>query len=130
MFGGDPPRTGLVRGETDLTKTSVPKLKLQWKAKLDSKSKELTALTVPVVVSGVPAPGGFRDFVVVASADDNVLALDGDTGRVLWQKKFQITEKPKQDPHWLCPNALRQHQLSIENNSWLTSSRAMVNCTV
>ena len=106
MFGGDPQRSGLVRGETDLTKTSVPKLKLQWKAKLDSKSKELTALTVPIVISGVPAPGGFKDFILVASADDNVFTLDGDTGRVLWQKKFQITEKPKQDPHWLCPNAL------------------------
>jgi outer membrane protein assembly factor BamB len=106
MFGGDPQRTGLARGETDLTKQSVPKLKLQWKAKLDNQSKELTALTVPVVISGVAAPGGFRDFVLVAGADDNVFTLDADTGRVLWKKKFQITEKPKQDPHWLCPNAL------------------------
>jgi outer membrane protein assembly factor BamB len=85
---------------------SVAKLRLQWKAKLDNQSKELTALTVPLAVSGVPAPGGFKDFVIVAGSDDNLFTLDGDTGKVLWQKKFEITDKPKQNPHWLCPNAL------------------------
>jgi outer membrane protein assembly factor BamB len=106
MYGGDPQRSGIARGENELNKESVPKLKLQWKTRVENRTKELTALTVPVVVSGVPAPGGFKDFVVVAGSDDNLFAIDGDTGRLLWQKKFAVTEKPKQEPHWLCPNAL------------------------
>lgn len=105
-FSGDPPRTGLVRNETDLTKETVPKLKLLWKTKLDNKSKELNALTVPVVASYVYAPGGIKDFVIVAGSDDNVFSLDGETGKLNWQKHFQISGTPLQSAYLFCPNAL------------------------
>ncbi len=105
-FSGDPQRTGIVRNETDLTKESVPKLKLLWKTKLDNKSKELNALTVPVVASYVYAPGGIKDFVIVAGSDDNVYSLDGDTGKLNWQKHFQISGTPVQSAYLFCPNAL------------------------
>ena len=94
LFGGDPSRSGLVRNDSDLTKESVSKLKLLWHAKLDNKSKELTSLTVPVVASYVYAPGGIKDFVVVAGSDDNAFALDGETGKLVWQKHLALKGAP------------------------------------
>ncbi len=105
-FSGDPQRTALVVNETDLTKESVSRLKLLWKTKLDNKTKELTSLTVPVVASYVYAPGGIKDFVIVAGSDDNAYSLDGETGKLVWQKHFQISGTPLQAAYLFCPNAL------------------------
>jgi outer membrane protein assembly factor BamB len=115
MFAGNPQRTGVVAHDDELKQETAGKLKLQWKLKLDNKTKELTALTVPVSVSGIPAPGGFRDFVVIAGSDDNLFVLDGDNGKLVWQKHFQNPEAPKQEPHWLCPNALTATPLIDRN---------------
>ena len=106
MYGGDPARTGLVRNETDLTKESVAKLKLLWKTKLENKSKELTSLTVPVVASYIYAPGGVKDFVIVAGSDDNAFALDGESGKIAWQKHFAVSGTPVQKAYLFCPNSL------------------------
>ncbi len=95
-----------MQNEPDLTKDTVSHLKLLWKAKLDNKTKELTSLTVPVVASYVYAPGGIKDFVVVAGSDDNVYTLDGETGKIVWQKHFSIKGAPVQAGYVFCPNAL------------------------
>ncbi|MDQ2842699.1 MAG: PQQ-binding-like beta-propeller repeat protein [Acidobacteriota bacterium] len=105
-FSGDQQRTGQVRNETDLTKESVPHLKLLWKTKLDNKSSELSALTVPVVASYVYAPGGIKDFVIVAGSDNNVYSLDGESGKIDWQKHFQAAGIPIQNAYLFCPNTL------------------------
>jgi outer membrane protein assembly factor BamB len=106
MFSGDPQRTGAVKDETDLTKESVSHLKLLWKTKLENKTKELNSLTVPVVASYVYAPGGIKDYAIVAGSDDNVYSLDGETGKVVWQKHFAVNGKPSQTAYLFCPNAL------------------------
>jgi outer membrane protein assembly factor BamB len=106
MFGGDPQRTGWAREEKLLTRESVPKLKLEWKLKLPNVQKELTALTVPVVVQQVITPKGFMELVYVAGSSDNVFAIDADTGKIFWERQFKIDSKPKSEPNWLCPMGL------------------------
>ena len=105
-FGGDPQRTGWVREETDLTKANVAKLKLDWSLKLENESKELNALTVPVIHSQIITPAGFKEVVVVAGSSDKVFAIDGDTGKLMWQKTMSVEGASKQRPLWLCPNSL------------------------
>jgi len=105
-FGGDPQRTNWARDESELTKDSLKKLKLEWSLKLDNESRELNALTVPLVHSQVITPRGFKEVVLVAGSSDKVLAIDADTGKLLWQKTMSIEGTPKQKPHWLCPNSL------------------------
>ena len=105
-FGGDPQRTGWAKDETDLTRDSIKKLKLEWSLKLDNASKEMNSLTAPLVHSQVITPHGFKEVVLIAGASDKVFAIDADTGKLLWQKTMSIEGAPKQKSHWLCPNAL------------------------
>ncbi|MBM3776465.1 MAG: pyrrolo-quinoline quinone, partial [Acidobacteria bacterium] len=105
-FGGDPQRTGWAKQETQLSKDTVKALALEWKLQLDNQSKELSSLTVPVVVEQVFTPRGVKDLVIIAGASDNLYAIDADTGKLLWKKTFSVEGAPKQQPHWLCPNAL------------------------
>jgi outer membrane protein assembly factor BamB len=106
MFGGNPQRTGWAKDETKITKDNVKNLKVEWSVKLESKGKELNNLTVPVIVEGVITPRGFKEYVFVAGASDQIWALDAENGKIAWTKSFQITATPKRTPHWLCPNAL------------------------
>lgn len=106
MFHGDPQRTGWARGEQTISSNSVKQMKLGWSVKLDVEPRHLNSLTVPVVVRGVPAPGGFRDIVLVATADDRVYALDADSGKVFWKKQMDVQTKAKNAYGWLCPGAL------------------------
>ena len=81
-FGGDPQRTGWAKDETDLTKDSIKKLKLEWSLKLDSPPKELTGLTAPLARATMATPRGVKDLVVVAGPRDQVFVIDADTGKV------------------------------------------------
>ena len=105
-FGGDPQRTGWAKHETAITKENVGRLRVLWKAKLDSAPKEMTSLTAPLVAGGIITPRGFMELVFVAGASDSVHAIDVDTGKVFWQRKLAAEGTPKSPPHWLCPNAL------------------------
>ena len=106
-FGGDAQRTGWARREKVLNADNAGKLKLEWSLKLDNASKELNSLTVPIVVEDVITPKGFKDIVITAGSSDKIFAIDADTGKLLWDKTFEIEGTPK-DPKnsWLCPNAL------------------------
>jgi outer membrane protein assembly factor BamB len=44
--------------------------------------------------------------VIVGGSSDNLYAVDGDTGKILWQKKFTAEGTPKNPSHWLCHNGL------------------------
>jgi outer membrane protein assembly factor BamB len=106
-FGGDPQRTNWAKEETELTKDSIKKLKLEWKLKLNNASKELNSLTVPLIHSQVITPRGFKEVVLIAGASDKVFAIDADTGKLLWEKTMSVEGTPRQkQAHWLCPNAL------------------------
>lgn len=105
-LGGNPQRDSWARDETILNKENVKSLKLVWKIKLNSAPKELTSLTAPVVVDNVLTAEGHKDFVVVAGASDTLDVIDVDTGKARWHKKFSTQGTPRQQPRWLCPNAL------------------------
>ena len=94
-----------------LTKDSLKNFGLQWKLHLDNEPKELISLTAPVVVEDVYTAKGVKDVVVVAGSSDNLYAIDADSGKLMWQKNFTVEVKPKQKPHWLCPNGLNDTPL-------------------
>jgi outer membrane protein assembly factor BamB len=97
QYGGDSARTFFVSRDKRLDKHSVSRLSLRWNAKLENVSKELNSLTVPVV-SG--------KYAIVAGSDDELYALDVNTGATIWHRHFAppAVAAPKVD--WLCPNAL------------------------
>ena len=106
MFGGDPQRTGWAQGEKDIDRTNAKDLTLLWKLSLDNQARELNSLTAPVAAEWVVTPHGMKEIVIVGGASDNLFALDAESGKVVWKKTFTPKVKPKQDPFWLCPNAL------------------------
>jgi outer membrane protein assembly factor BamB len=105
-FGGDPQRTGWNKSETDLTLESVKNLKLEWSVKLPSEPKALSNLTAPLVRANVATPKGVKDLVVVAGAFNQVFVIDGDTGKIFWQKTLAAEGTPQRRDSWLCPNGL------------------------
>ncbi len=106
MFGGDPQRTGWAQGEKDIDRTNAKDLTLLWKASLENEPRELNSLTAAVGAEWVVTPRGMKEIVIVGGASDNLFALDAESGKVLWKKTFTPEGKPKQEPFWLCPNAL------------------------
>ncbi|MDX2151561.1 MAG: PQQ-binding-like beta-propeller repeat protein [Bryobacteraceae bacterium] len=105
-FGGDPQRSGFQRRENYITQSNVSTLRLEWKMKLDNQPKELTSLTVPVIAATMTLPGGFKDYVVVAGSSDALFAIDPDTQKLYWSRKFEAEGAAKGRPDWLCPAGL------------------------
>lgn len=105
-FGSSPQRDGWARGESIVTKANVKGMKLVWKLKLDSPARELTSLAAPIVVENVLTAEGHKDIILTAGAGDTLDAVDSDTGKLLWHKKFDVTAAARQAPRWLCPNSL------------------------
>ena len=105
-FGGDPQRTGWNKTETDLTPESVKHLKLEWSVKLDSEPKALNNLTAPLVRASVATPKGVKDLVIVAGVSNKVFVVDGDTGKIFWEKTLSVEGTPQRKDSWLCPNGL------------------------
>lgn len=105
-FSANSSRTGLAKGDHQLTKQSISRLKLHWKLKLDNQTRELTSLTAPLVVTKVKGSSHAKNYAIVAGSGDNIFAIDADTGSLLWHRHFDVTAKPKEKPDWLCPNAL------------------------
>jgi outer membrane protein assembly factor BamB len=105
-FGGDAQRTGWNKTETDLTPESVKHLKLEWSVKLDSEPKALSNLTAPLVRASIATPKGVKDLVVVAGTSNKVFVIDGDTGKIFWEKTLSAQGTPERRDSWLCPNGL------------------------
>lgn len=105
-FGGDPQRTGWAQNEPFLNKSNASSLELKWKLHLDNVAKEMTSLTAAVVADGVKTDRGIKDYVIVAGSSDNIYAIDGDTGKVVWQKAFANNATPQTKSNTLCPFGL------------------------
>jgi outer membrane protein assembly factor BamB len=105
-FGGDPQRTGWNKTETDLTPETVKHLKLEWSVHLDSEAKALSNLTSPLVRASVATPKGVKDLVIIAGASNKVFVIDGDTGKIFWEKTLSAEGTPARRDSWLCPNGL------------------------
>jgi hypothetical protein len=117
----DPERTGWARGETTLTKTNAANLELKWKTQLDaapSRVNGYSTLTDPLVAEGVRTAQGLKALVFTASAENNVYALDADTGTILWKRRFPNTAKAPA-PTNNCPNNLNATPVIDKANSLL-----------
>jgi outer membrane protein assembly factor BamB len=105
-FGGDPQRTGWNKTEPDLDAETVKHLKLEWSVQLDSAPKALNNLTAPIVRASMMTSKGVKDVVIVGGVSNKVFALDGDTGKIVWQKTLSTEGTPQRGDSWLCPNGL------------------------
>lgn len=106
-FSGDAQRTSWAKSEQVFTKKNAGGMKLLWTLKVENTARELTALTTPIVVGGVPTTKGFHDYLIVAGSSDVVFAIEADEGKIVWQRKLEVEGTPKvPNGGWLCPNAL------------------------
>ncbi len=108
-FGHDPQRTGWAYEETILAPDNVSNLELKWKTKVKNEFRVLSALTVPVVASGVQTIDGVRNVVYVAGSANRVFALDSQTGKQLWSRDFKSFVLPHNSGYqgtFLCPNGI------------------------
>src|SRR5579862_8005877 len=108
-YGHDPQRSGWAFEETSLTPENVPNLTLKWKSKLKNESYRLSALTAPVVASGISTSRGVRNVVYVAGITGTVFALDAETGEELWNHAFKLVVLPGKGGYqgtFLCPNGI------------------------
>lgn len=108
-FGHDPQRTGWASEETKLSPENVSSLELKWKTKVQNEFRVLSALTVPVVASGIQTINGIRNVVYVAGSAGHVFALDAQTGKLLWTRDFKSFVAPHNSGYqgtFLCPNGI------------------------
>lgn len=108
-FGHDPQRTSWAFEETRLNPQNVSKMALAWKTKLKNESYSLSALTAPVVASGISTAKGVRSVVYVAGITGTVFALDAETGVELWNHVFKYVVLPGKGGYqgtFLCPNGI------------------------
>ncbi len=108
-WGGDVERTGWNRSETALSKQTVGRLGLKWKAQIDREvSIEIESgnsmLTAPLVAQGVRTPQGQKTVVYTLSASNTLAALDAATGAPIWQRTFDNTVEPRNAATWICTN--------------------------
>ncbi|HEX5413546.1 MAG TPA: PQQ-binding-like beta-propeller repeat protein [Terriglobia bacterium] len=105
-FAHDPQRTGWAFDEDTLSPANVSTLELKWKVQVKNEAKALTALTAPVVASGVTTPSGVKTVVYVGGSSNHLFALDAATGKVLWSRTFETSSKPVNPDFWLCPQGI------------------------
>jgi len=108
-FGHDPQRTGWAFEETKITPENVAQMTLAWKTKLKNEPYSLSALTAPVVASGISTSKGVRSVVYVAGITGTVFALDAATGEELWNHAFKYVVLPGKGGYqgtFLCPNGI------------------------
>ena len=117
----DPERTGWASGETALDKANAARLGLRWRTQLDATPARVngySTLTDPLVAEGVRTSNGVKTVVYTASAENNVYALDADTGALIWQRRFPNTAKAP-TPTNTCPNNLNATPVIDKPNSVL-----------
>src|SRR6266567_8377687 len=105
-FGHDPQRSGWASEEKSITPENVQGLELKWKTKVENEPRSLTALTAPVVASGVTSMKGEKTLVYVAGSANHFFALDASDGSVVWSRTFESHVLPKDEGMWLCPNGI------------------------
>ena len=82
---------------------------LAWKTKVTNESFALSALTAPVVASGISTGKGVRSVAYVAGLKGSIFALDAETGEQLWEHTLKYAVLPGQWQYqgtFLCPNGI------------------------
>src|SRR5947208_15471088 len=101
-------RTGWQKNETAISKESVKNLKLLWKITLDTKQRSVYSLYGPLIVERAITDRGFKELAFVATANNDLVAIDADLGTIFWKKHFDwqgdVPESPQAS--FLCPGGL------------------------
>jgi len=103
--GGNQQRIAWQQDEKTLTKDNVKNLKILWKIKLDNKQIEMHSLFPPLIVGELKTSNGPKQVLIESGIDDNIWAIDVDSGQILWHKHFTYPKPARAgrpgDP--LCP---------------------------
>jgi outer membrane protein assembly factor BamB len=105
-FGRDPQRSGWAFDESTLTIKNASSLELKWKTQVKNTPRALSALTAPVVASGVVTSAGIKTLVFVAGTSNNIFALDAETGNVVWSLEFDVHILSKDSDIFQCYNGI------------------------
>ena len=105
-WGHDPERTGSNPDEKILDKGNVSQLEVKWVAQISTAPKDyiLSTMTAPVIAT-VKTPQGPAARVFVVGSDNTVFAIDGATGKIVWQKANPNTMKEPKQGDYRCPNS-------------------------
>ena len=87
---GDAQRTSWVRTDPQISRENVQKGVVQflWKLKLDSKPRQLNALTPPAVIGRLITYKGFKDLMFVSGSSDEVYSIDHPLGKIFWEARL------------------------------------------
>jgi len=108
-FSYDAERTGWNRAEKSLTRDNAGQIQLLWRLQLDalpSTINRYSSMTDPVVAQEVPTSAGSRNLIFVASADNDIYAIDADKGELFWKRSFPNLTPPIIAASNSCPNNL------------------------
>jgi hypothetical protein len=106
---GDAQRTSWVRSDTRLTKDAVQKgeFKFLWKMKLDNDTRQLNALTTPVLMDRLISHRGFKALAFIGASAERVYAIDTDLARTYWTTIINYSSiTPPANSAWDCPGGL------------------------
>src|SRR5437762_10951668 len=105
---GNNQRNGWQRDETRITKDTLKNLQLLWKVKLDVKQRSVYSLFGPLIVERAITDRGFKELAFVATANNDLVAIDADLGTTFWTRHFdwQAEIPETQQESFLCPGGL------------------------
>ncbi len=108
-WGGNPARSGWVKGGNGISTGNVAGLQLKWTARIEEEvpigiESGASMLTAPLVVSGVDTGKGSRNLVFVLSFKNTLAALDAETGETVWRQAFKNKVEPAREASWTCTN--------------------------
>jgi outer membrane protein assembly factor BamB len=105
-WGYDAERSGWNRAETTLDRSNVAGLAVQWSVQLPTPVVDvvLSTLTAPVLASGVKTRRGSRNLLYLLGSNDELYALDADSGATVWRRQFANPVRANKIATWLCSN--------------------------
>jgi outer membrane protein assembly factor BamB len=108
--GGDAQRTAWVRADARLTKEAVQEgqFRFLWKAGFDNDSRQLNALTEPILEDRLIGYRGFKALAFVGGSADRLFAIDSDLARPYWTTHLTYAAATGGQPpsSWECPGGL------------------------
>ena len=101
-------RDGWQRNETRISKDTLGSLRLLWKVRLDTKPRSVYSLYGPLIVERAITDRGFKELALVATARNELVAIDADLGTIFWKRQFDWdAESPETEQEtFLCPGGL------------------------
>jgi outer membrane protein assembly factor BamB len=106
----DAARDAWQRGETKITPRNAGNLQLLWKVNVGAKTMGMQSFREPLIVTDVKTSGGAKTLAILASAANEVFAIDAEDGTIVWRKKLKWESDKPQEPGegrgFICTNAL------------------------